>query len=223
MLDVFLWRQGKKIFEDSPVAKKFRFNGIDPEMEEKLNRMFMNTPPSDDHGWEPNSGSVAEDYELGDGYCESSRSLSGDATTLNEPLPTSGSKRSSHPSPLAKGNKNKTGSFKPELVGPARGLSQMLQEQILQAQMLQAQIKQLIDAASYRSKVTDALGKSPSITEAVKELDAIKEFEQNAELYGFAIDLLMKKDKREMFMALKQHKKVWFVIREYERSTRSPF
>ncbi|KAI0516519.1 hypothetical protein KFK09_009196 [Dendrobium nobile] len=67
-----------------PQPKKFRYSGIDPEMEEKLDKMFM----SDENAWAPNSKSLPpvttdedhEDFE----DCESTKSLSGDAKIVNE-------------------------------------------------------------------------------------------------------------------------------------------
>ncbi|KAL0922394.1 hypothetical protein M5K25_006377 [Dendrobium thyrsiflorum] len=213
------WWKGK--IEEFPSAKKFRYSGIDPEMEEKLDKMFM----SDENAWAPNSESLPpvitdedhEDFE----DCESTKSLSGDAKIVNELRQSySGSKRASQPS--SNGNENKSKVFCPKSgMSGAAGVPQMLQEQMLQAQMLQTQIQQLVDAATVRSKATVALNKSFTITEAVRVLDSIEELEEDTELYGFSIDLLMQKDSREMFMALKAHKKFWYLKREFEKTKRS--
>ncbi|KAG0450289.1 hypothetical protein HPP92_027007 [Vanilla planifolia] len=217
------WREKVKEF---PAAKKFRYCGIDPEMEEKLDKMFMNMIPSDEHAWAPNSGSLppnaAEEEGPGDFEdCESTKSPSGEAKTSNElQFSLSGSKRASQPSP--KGHPTKFSCPKSGPSGAAQGVSQLFQEQMLQAKMLQTQIQQLVDAATSRSKTNAALSKSsPTIPEAVQELDSIEELEQNPDLYGFSLDLLLQKDSREMFMALKPHKRLWYLLREFEKTKRS--
>lgn len=210
------WWKGK--IEEFPSAKKFRYNGIDPEMEEKLDKMFMNA----DNAWAPNSESLPpvvtdEDFE----DCESTKSLSGDTKIVNELRRSySGLKRASQPSSNGKGNKSKFVCPKSGMSGAA-DVPHMLQEQMLQAQMLQTQIQQLVDAATLRSKATVALNKSFTITEAVRVLDSIEELEEDTELYGFSIDLLMQKENREMFMALKANRKAWYLKREFERSKKS--
>ncbi|XP_020680634.1 L10-interacting MYB domain-containing protein [Dendrobium catenatum] len=208
----------KKKIQEFPAAKRFRYNGIDPVLEEKLDKMFMNTILPGEPAWAPNSGSfptgLTEDGHGDFGDSESTKSLSGDANSLNEsPRLSSGLKRASQPSSLAKGNRSKMVSSKSGVSGAAAEGVQ---------QMLQTQIQELVDAATNSNKVTVAPSKSlSSITEAVAELDSIEELEENTELYGFAIDLLMQKDSREMFMALKPNKKVWYLKIEFEKSKRN--
>lgn len=199
--------------EELPSAKKFKYNGIDPEMEEKLDKMFMKA----ENVWVPNSESLPPVVTDEDGEdCESTKSLSGDAKIVNElRRPYSASKRTSQPS--SKRNRSKIVCPKFIMSG-AEGVPQMLQDQMLQAQKLQTQIQQLADAATLRSKATVEPNKSFTITEAVRVLDSIEELEEDAELYGFSIDLLMQEDSREMFMALKASKKAWFLKREFEKT-----
>ncbi|KAH0459589.1 hypothetical protein IEQ34_012403 [Dendrobium chrysotoxum] len=40
----------------APAAKKFRFNGIQPELEQKLETMFSHIVATGDNVWIPNSG-----------------------------------------------------------------------------------------------------------------------------------------------------------------------
>ncbi|KAK3230881.1 hypothetical protein Dsin_002762 [Dipteronia sinensis] len=42
-------------------AAKFRKEGIDPTMMEKLDKMFMNTIATGDHAWTPSSGVLPSD------------------------------------------------------------------------------------------------------------------------------------------------------------------
>ncbi|KAL0919636.1 hypothetical protein M5K25_011746 [Dendrobium thyrsiflorum] len=206
----------KKKIQEFPAAKRFRYNGIDPFLEEKLDNMFMNMILPGQHAWAPNSGSLpaglTEDGHGDFGDSESTKSLCGELPRLS-----SGLKRASQPSSLAKGNRSKMGSSKSGVSGAAEGVQQKLQ-----GQTLQTQIQELVNAVTNSNKRTVAPSKSlSSITEAVAELDSIEELEENTELYGFAIDLLMQKDSREMFMALKPHKKVWYLKIEFEKSKRN--
>ncbi|XP_028553645.1 uncharacterized protein LOC114580388 [Dendrobium catenatum] len=84
----FGWNSKQKTIDASDEWWKgkieFRYSGIDAEMEEKLDKMFM----SDENAWAPNSKSLPpvttdedhEDFE----DCESTKSLSGDAKIVNE-------------------------------------------------------------------------------------------------------------------------------------------
>ncbi|KAL0917255.1 hypothetical protein M5K25_012302 [Dendrobium thyrsiflorum] len=50
-----------------PNAKKFRYCGIDPELEDKLDQMFLGVIATGDHAWTPNQGmnneNITEDSE----------------------------------------------------------------------------------------------------------------------------------------------------------------
>lgn len=180
-------------------------------MEEKLDKMFMN----DESAWAPNSESLPpvvtdEDFE----DCESARSLSGDAKLVNELKRSySALKRTSQPSFNGKGSGSKSLCLRSGMSSGAAGEPQMLQEQ-----MLQTQIQHLVDAAALESKATaELINKSFAITEAVRVLDSIEGVEEDTELYGFSIDLLMEKDNREMFIALKASKRAWYLRREFEK------
>ncbi|KAK8936289.1 hypothetical protein KSP39_PZI013407 [Platanthera zijinensis] len=217
------WWKAK--LEELPSAKKFRYNGIDPELEEKLDKMFMNAVPINELPWAPNSESLppgVTDEDHGDFEdCESTKSLSPNTKIASEPLRiSSDSKRASQSSSHGKANKHKIGCHKSDTSGAA-GVPQMLQEQMLQAQMLQTQIQQLVDAATQRSKVAVSTNKPSTITEAVEVLDSIDELGEDSELYGFSIDLLMQRDSREMFMALKPQKRAWYLEREFKKSKKS--
>ncbi|XP_020596149.1 L10-interacting MYB domain-containing protein-like [Phalaenopsis equestris] len=233
-LDGFGWNPKRKTIdasdewwktklEEFPSAKKFRYNGIDPEMEEKLDKMFMTA----ELPWPRNSDSLPpvvtdEDHEDFD-ECESTKSLPEDVKLVNEIRQSySGSKRASQPSSNGKATRSKMACPKSGMAGAASaGVSQMFQDQMLKAQTLQKQIQQLVDAATLRSKATAALNKSFTITEAVRVLDSIEELEEDDELYGFSIDLLMQRESRELFLALKTDKKVWYLRREFEKSKKS--
>lgn len=200
------WKRKIELF---PSAKKFRYNGIDPDLEEKLDKMFMNAVPVNEIPWEPKSESLPPgltDEGRGDFEdCESTKSKSPKTKIESEtPQLSSGSKR-------GKGNEYRIGFHKSDASG-ASGVPLMLQEHMLQ---------QLVDAAALGSEVTVAMGKSSTITEAVRALDSIDGVEEDAELYGFSIDLLMQKDSREMFMALKPSKRAWYLEREFKKSKNS--
>ena len=48
----------EKKIKENPQFSRFRKNGIDPELEKKLNLMFMNTVATGEHVWVPSSGDV---------------------------------------------------------------------------------------------------------------------------------------------------------------------
>ncbi|KAG0466555.1 hypothetical protein HPP92_018135 [Vanilla planifolia] len=218
------WTEKIKEF---PTAKKFRYHGFDPQLEEKLDKMFLNMVPGDDLACVPTSapstpGVAEEDEPREFEDCESSKSLSGDEKVSNElSRPDISSQRVNQISPYFLRSRNKISSPKSAPSNVAQGVSPFFQEQMRQAKILQTQIQQLVDAVTKRSKASVALSKPCStIAEAVRELDCIEELEQSPDLYGYAVDLLMQKDSREMFMALKPRKRIWYLMREFEKSRR---
>ncbi|XP_060970357.1 L10-interacting MYB domain-containing protein-like [Cannabis sativa] len=177
-----------------PDAAKFRIRGIEPEVEEKLDKIFMNTVATGEHAWTPSSGIIPSESEK----------PFNDTETLHEQLESSDddletpnidrfskekiSKRSTEP--LEKQNKKvKNEKGKMKKTGPV---------------MIFEQIGRLADAVETRSRNIEIARKENSIAEVMKMLNSLPEIEKGSSLYLFATRLFIMKEKREMFASLEE-------------------
>ncbi|KAL4331398.1 hypothetical protein AHAS_Ahas13G0496100 [Arachis hypogaea] len=161
-------------------AKKFRKEGIYPDFEATLDRMFQRTAATGEDAWTPSSrivpSSIEKDTQLED---SEDSDIEPESSVIN----------------IKRKRKNFTNANtykKAKKVGGAQKLSH--------------QIDRLCEAVERRSSnKNDTLG--PSITQAIEELDAIPDIDPLGQIYMFATRLFLDKDKRELFVALK-HKEV---------------
>ncbi|XP_030478224.1 L10-interacting MYB domain-containing protein-like [Cannabis sativa] len=177
-----------------PDAAKFRIRGIEPEVEEKLDKIFMNTVATGEHAWTPSFGIIPSESEK----------PFNDTETLHEQLESSDddletpnidrfskekiSKRSTEP--LEKQNKKvKNEKGKMKKTGPV---------------MIFEQIGRLADAVETRSRNIEIARKENSIVEVMKMLNSLPEIEKGSNLYLFATRLFIMKEKREMFASLEE-------------------
>ncbi|XLT43187.1 hypothetical protein HN873_035791, partial [Arachis hypogaea] len=163
-----------------PKAKKFRKEGIHPDFEATLDRMFQRTAATGEDAWTPSSGIVSSSIEK-DTQLEDSEDfdIEPESSVIN----------------IKRKRENFTNANtykKAKKVGGTQKLSH--------------QIDKLCEAVKRRSSnKNDTLG--PSITQAIEELDAIPDIVPLGQIYMFATRLFLDKDKRELFVALK-HKEV---------------
>ncbi|XP_030502501.2 L10-interacting MYB domain-containing protein-like [Cannabis sativa] len=177
-----------------PDAAKFRIRGIEPEVKEKLDRIFMNTVAIGEHAWTPSSEIIPSESEK----------PFNDTETLHEQLESSDddletpnidrlskekiSKRSTEP--LEKQNKK---------VKNEKG--KMTKTGLV---MIFEQIGRLADAVETRSRNVEIARKKNSIAEVLKILNSLPEIEKGSSLYLFATRLFIMKEKREMFASLEE-------------------
>ncbi|KAL0913018.1 hypothetical protein M5K25_016447 [Dendrobium thyrsiflorum] len=162
-----------------PNAKKFRYCGIDPELEDKLDMMFMGVVATGANAWTPNQTvehpDVGGSSEQFDNVSDSSESLLKKKDDLND---SNNSKRkSTSTSKIHK--KKKYGSA-----------------------FLRNQITQLVSACTNIesiSNVSQSTSHPPLLSDAIKVLDQIVEVFDEIPLYLYATKLLEDHIKRDLF------------------------
>ncbi|XP_062089296.1 L10-interacting MYB domain-containing protein-like [Humulus lupulus] len=173
---------------------QFRIRGIEPEVEEKLDRIFMNTVATGEYAWTPSSGIIPSESEKPFNNIETlHEQLESSDDDLEMPntdrfLREKNNKRLAEP--LEKQNKAmKHGKGKMKKTGPL---------------MIFEQIGRLADAVETRSRNIETARKENSITEVMKILNSLPGIEKGSSLYLFATRLFIMKEKREMFASLEE-------------------
>jgi len=178
-----------------PNASKFRTRGIEPEFEEKLNRMFTNTVATGVFSWTPASGQMP---------CEPDKTTNEMISPL-EQLESSGSSdapigrempqepKKKHPIELDEGQKKfKRGKGKDKVSGAAK-LSQQIEHLVI-----------LVETISTGSSIAQTKRVDYSMTRVIEVLESLPGLESGSELYFFAVHLCADTIKRESFFALKR-------------------
>ncbi|XP_062089578.1 L10-interacting MYB domain-containing protein-like [Humulus lupulus] len=180
--------------QSHPDAAKFRIRGIEPEVEEKLDRIFMNTVATGEYAWTPSSGIIPSESEKPFNNIETlHEQLESSDDDLEMPntdrfLREKNNKRLAEP--LEKQNKAmKHGKGKMKKTGPL---------------MIFEQIGRLADAVETRSRNIETARKENNITEVMKILNSLPGIEKGSSLYLFATRLFIMKEKREMFASLEE-------------------
>ncbi|XP_024031960.1 uncharacterized protein LOC112094681 [Morus notabilis] len=172
-----------------PNPSKFRTRKIEPEFEEKLNRMFTNTVATGVYAWTPTSGQMP---------CEDDKTANKMISPL-EQLESSGSLyapivREMRPIELDEGQKKfKRGKGK-DKVGGAAKLSQQIKRLVT-----------VVETISTGSSIAQTKRPDYSMTRVIEVLESLPGLESGSELYFFAIHLCADTIKRESFFTLKQH------------------
>ncbi|MED6117882.1 hypothetical protein PIB30_114144, partial [Stylosanthes scabra] len=142
-----------------PKAKKFRKDGIDPDFEATLDRMFLETVATGEDCWAPSSGTVPSPNE---NVIESEDS---DDYTENLEKDMTNNKRKER----EMSSKSNNSSKRLKKVGGAQRLSH--------------QIDRLCEAVERRSSNNDTCG--ASIKTAMEHLEAIPDLDPMSEIYMF--------------------------------------
>uniref|UniRef100_A0A6V7QVV1 Myb/SANT-like domain-containing protein n=1 Tax=Ananas comosus var. bracteatus TaxID=296719 RepID=A0A6V7QVV1_ANACO len=210
------WWQNK--LKDFPDAAKFRFQGIEPELEQKLDRMFMSMDPIGEDDVTLALPAIPIGVSMG------VTPLVGDNT------------KDSHPNAPMENlddisdeidNFRGTTTLEPAVSRHIKraieqGTSQLKEKkqavEVGEAVNMPAQIDRLRDGIESRSTATSLMKSSSgySITEGIRLLDSIEEIPKASALYYFATKIILDKDKRELFMALAPDAKVWWLKMEQE-------
>ncbi|KAL0912956.1 hypothetical protein M5K25_016380 [Dendrobium thyrsiflorum] len=167
-----------------PNAKKFRYCGIDPELEDKLDQMFLGVVATGDHAWTPNEGmnneNITEDsknIDIGsDSFEDPSKNLESisDCGQLKRPISTTSTGR---------------------------------RKKIFGSTFLRSQITQLVNSCTNMTSETNAsktniTSETSSISAAIKVLEQTTEVFEDMQLYLFSTKLLEDPTKREVFMSI---------------------
>ncbi|KAI0508027.1 hypothetical protein KFK09_014161 [Dendrobium nobile] len=183
-----------------PNAKKFRFNGIPPELEEKLDLMFSRIVATGENVWIPSSGVLPP--ELNDNHAISSEEeeyTQDEQTHLphvpkNEPTSNYDTQRSQQSATLLHKRK--------KVRTPKSGSRELFLNHV----------DDLVDAAKSISSVISTSNKNRTtftILEVLEGISKIPDIFDNFELYGFALEYFKDKDNREIFMGIPMERRLW--------------
>ncbi|KAL0909044.1 hypothetical protein M5K25_023566 [Dendrobium thyrsiflorum] len=192
-----------------PAARKFRFNGIPPELEEKLEIMFSRIVATGDNVWIPNSGILPSELRTEQHNSSEEDDLHDDDPQVeisngDEATFTTASQRFQSSANFVKGKRAKT----VKLTGK---------------QLFVNHIESLVNAAQSVSS-SIAMSSTPrrtvTILDAVTEISGIPEIYDDLEFYEFAIEFLKDKDSRESFMGMPSERKVWWLRRRFNECSK---
>ncbi|KAK3219983.1 hypothetical protein Dsin_013953 [Dipteronia sinensis] len=180
-------------------AAKFRKEGIDPTMMEKLDRMFMNTTATGDHAWAPSSGVLPSDSSHTDtiqveSTADSDESIPIDVTQDVESVEKGGNKRM-----VNKYNTLGVWDRKGKNIVARGGGKVKTSVKLLE------HIDVMLEAISTKSIAAPSQVQNDmvcSITETMQKLVSKTGLKPSDELWLFASRLFSMKDKREVFSLL---------------------
>lgn len=184
-----------------PMAKKFRYSGIAPELEEKLDSMFSQVVASGDNVWIPATGSMPPIFldeepvvEVEDNVVDSPPSCLPDIVPggTKDNL----SKKLGKRKKKEKGTKQEILSRMDDLVESSRSVGSRISAPILPPSVF------LLD-------------------EAIEEIEKQVEICDDPDLYDFATVFLLSTVNRAMFLKLPSHKRVTWLKNRYAQSTGS--
>ncbi|KAI0496249.1 hypothetical protein KFK09_022563 [Dendrobium nobile] len=173
-----------------PNAKKFRFNGIPPELEEKMDLMFSRIVTTGENVWIPSSGVLTP--ELNDNHAISSEEeeyTQDEQTHLphvstNEPTSNYDTQRSQQSATLLRKRKR--------VRTPKSGTRELFLNHV----------EDLVDDAKSISSVISTSNKNRTTFIILEEISKIPDIFDNFELYGFALEYFKDKDNQEIFMGI---------------------
>jgi len=175
-----------------PKYARFQFEGISPEMEEKLDMMFLNVTATGKHSWAPSSGVLP--VETDDDVNPSEPEVNGDS---NKSMPfettqttNNVSKKRTNQSLEIQDNNEKKGKGGGKMGGAAK---------------LSLQIERLVEVVESRSTGTsmaNIVSQGTSIAEVMKDVATLPGAERGSKLWWFATKLFCAQEKREMFVVM---------------------
>ncbi|KAL4324631.1 hypothetical protein GQ457_11G001190 [Hibiscus cannabinus] len=200
-----------------PEAQRFRTAGIDHELEEKLDQMFRGIVATGDKAWAPSSGILPSDFVEHDNIealdeIEEENAISNG----NDESPVIQSEPLEHMQQKRKSTDAGSSQFKS---GKRKSL-----KQVGGAAKLSMQIDKLCSAADNMSHVTSRLTPAMDpfgIQHAIKILDGLsEEVPKASELYFFALNLIVNKEKRTLFLSIDPEIRIWWLKRKMEESSK---
>ncbi|XP_034197623.1 L10-interacting MYB domain-containing protein-like [Prunus dulcis] len=182
------WWQDK--IKAEPKYARFQFEGISPEMEEKLDMMFLNVTATGKHSWAPSSGVLpiesdddVNQLEVNSDWNESVP-IETTQTTNNVP------KKRTNQSLEIQDNNEKKGKGGGKIGGAAK---------------LSLQIERLVEVVESRSigtSMANIVSQGTSIAEVMKDVATLPGAERGSKLWWFATKLFCAQEKREMFVVM---------------------
>ncbi|KAF3336899.1 PIF-like orf1 [Carex littledalei] len=197
----------------TPEAKRFRRHGIDPELEQKLDKMFTVSFDLDEYA--PTPSDAEELVYLDEPEPEPKRSRkrkSGDNSVWQDKSEKMELVVDQVPREPVITNNPVEKTLSPEIFPKVEVVLDPDQRSINRQDRLPDEFESRSKATSIKCDHTC------SITDAVRLLDSISEVPKASPLYYFAIKLILDKDKREVFMALSPETKVWWLKMEKQES-----
>ncbi|KAH0464064.1 hypothetical protein IEQ34_006850 [Dendrobium chrysotoxum] len=193
-----------------PNAKKFCYNGIPPELEEKLDLMFSRIVTTWENVWIPSSGILPP--KLNDNHTISSEEedyTQDEQTNLphiptNDPTGNYDTQRSQQSATFLRRRKrvrtSKSGTI----------------------DLFLNHVEDLVDAAKSISSIISTSNNnrtSFTILEVLEEISKIPDIFDDFELYKFATEYFKDKDNREIFMGIPIKRKLWWLRKRFDKRT----
>ncbi|KAI5322910.1 hypothetical protein L3X38_031982 [Prunus dulcis] len=182
------WWQDK--IKAEPKYARFQFEGISPEMEEKLDMMFLNVTATGKHSWAPSSGVLPiesdDDVNQVEVNSDSNESVPIETTQTTNNVP----KKRTNQSLEIQDNNEKKGKGGGKIGGAAK---------------LSLQIERLVEVVESRSTGTsmaNIASQGTSIAEVMKDVATLPGAERGSKLWWFATKLFCAQEKREMFVVM---------------------
>ena len=178
-----------------PNASKFRTRGIEPEFEEKLNRMFTNTVATGVFSWTPASGQMPCEPDKTTNEMISPVEQLDSSESSDAPIGREMSQDPKKKRPIESDEgqrKFKKGKGR-DKVGGAAKLSQQIDRLVT-----------VVETISTGSSIAQTKGPDYSMPRFIEVLDSLPGLESGSELYFFAIHLCSDTIKRESFLTLKR-------------------
>ncbi|XP_020417297.1 uncharacterized protein LOC18779412 [Prunus persica] len=173
---------------------KLRKKGIYPEMEEKLDRMFMSTTATGEHAWAPLCGILPPEIE---------------ETSMGDVIPLEGSDDSDDSNPIETIQAIKNATKKGKMRAPEQ-LNEKQQDKkgrkIGGVEKLAGQIDHIVGVVESRSTATSLMMKmqlGSSIPEVMEVVSSLPECEPTSTLWMFATRLFFNQEMREIFSTMK--------------------
>ncbi|CAL2276767.1 unnamed protein product [Prunus armeniaca] len=173
-----------------PKYAKFQFEGINPEMEEKLYMMFLNVTATGKHSWAPSSSVLpvesdddVDPLEVNDG---SNESMPIETThTTNNVL-----KKRTNQSLEIEDNNEKKGKRGGKMGGAAK-LSQQIERLV-----------EVVESRSTGTSMANTVSQGTSIAEMMKDVATLPGAKRGSKLWWFATKLFCAQEKRDMFVVM---------------------
>ncbi|KAI0496424.1 hypothetical protein KFK09_022740 [Dendrobium nobile] len=192
-----------------PNAKKFRFNGIPPELEKKLDLMFSRIVATGENFWIPCSGVLPPELNNNHVISSEEEEYTQDEQThlphvpTNEPTSNYDTQRSQQSATLLRKRKR--------VRTPKSGTRELFLNHV----------EDLVDATKSISSAISTSNKNRTtftILEVLEDISKIPDIFDNFELYGFALEYFKDKDNREIFMGIPMERRLWWLRRSFDKS-----
>ncbi|KAK8518400.1 hypothetical protein V6N12_017549 [Hibiscus sabdariffa] len=180
-----------------PEAQRFRTVSIDPEVEEKLDQMFRGILATGDKAWAPSLGILLSDFFEHD-----------DNEALDE---------IEEENAIGSDGNNESPEIQSE---PIEQMQQKQKSTDAGSSHFKRGKRKSLKQVGGAAKLTPAMDPF-GIQHAIKILDGLsEEVPKASELYFFALNLMVNKEKRTVFLSIDPEIRIWWLKREMEESSK---